>query len=202
MDYYLAVLVFTFVGAITPGPNNIMLMASGLNHGIQKSIPHYMGISFGFPVMVAAVGLGMGVAFTTYPNLHRLISILGAVYLLYLAWKIANAGNPKASDEIQAPLTFAQAACFQWVNPKAWVVAVGAIAAYTVPGRVAESVGFIIFAFLVAGLVCMGIWLKLGAGLRAFLQDTRRIQYFNIAMAALLILSVIPILISAFHIGS
>lgn len=177
-------------------------MASGLNHGIRKSMPHYLGISFGFPVMVAAVGLGMGAAFTMYPNLHRLISILGSSYLLYLAWKIANAGNPKASVEVKAPLTFVQAASFQWVNPKAWIIALGAIAAYTVPGRVVESIWFILFAYLLAGLVCMAIWLKLGAGLRHFLQDSRRIHYFNIAMAALLVLSVVPMLLSAFQTGA
>lgn len=202
MDYYLAVMTFTFVGSITPGPNNIMLMASGLNHGVRRSIPHYLGISFGFPVMVAAVGLGMGMLFTAQPNFHRLVSILGATYLLYLAWKIANAGNPKASRDVRAPLTFAQAASFQWVNPKAWVIAIGAIATFTIPGHVTESIGFIIFSYLVAGLLCMGIWLKLGASLKALLQGRRRIHYFNCAMAALLVLSVIPMLISALEAGS
>lgn len=113
-------MTFTFVGAITPGPNNIMLMTSGVNHGVRNSISHYLGISFGFPILVAAVGLGMGIVFSIHPNLHRLISVLGVTYLLYLAWKIANAGDPKASRDVQAPLTFIQAACFQWINPKAW----------------------------------------------------------------------------------
>ncbi len=190
-------MTFTFVGSITPGPNNIMLMTSGVNHGIRKSIPHYLGISFGFPVMVAAVGLGMGVVFTAHPNLHRSVSILGAVYLLFLAWKIANAGNPEASRSVRAPLTFVQAAIFQWVNPKAWVMAIGAIAAFTTPGYVAQSVAFIILSYLVVGMLCMGIWLKLGASLRAFLQAGRRVQYFNYSMAVLLVLSVIPIVQSA-----
>lgn len=196
MEYYLALLTFTFVGAITPGPNNIMLMVSGLNHGIRKSVPHYLGISFGFPVMVFAIGLGMGVVFEARPNLHKFIGVIGATYLLYLAWKMANAGNPKASAGVQAPLTFVQAASFQWVNPKAWVMATGAIAVYTVPERVAESVGAIIISYVVAGLVCMGIWLKLGASLKAFLEGARRVRYFNIAMAGLLVLSVVPMVLS------
>lgn len=194
MDYYLAVITFTFVAAITPGPNNIMLMASGLNHGVRRSIPHYLGVTFGFPVLVAAVGLGMGALFTVHPNLHRSVSIIGAIYLLYLAWKTANAGNPNASPAVQAPLTFLQAASFQWVNPKAWVIAIGAIAAFTIPEYVAESIAFILVSYLIAGLLCMGIWLKLGASLRTLLQDTRRIQYFNYAMAVLLVLSLIPLL--------
>lgn len=198
MDYYLAVLTFTFVGAITPGPNNIMLMTSGLNHGVQRSIPHYLGISLGFPVMAAAVGLGMGMIFTAYPALHRVVAIAGAIYLLYLAWKIANAGNPKARRNLQQPLTFIQAASFQWVNPKAWAIAIGAISAFTIPENVAKSIGFIVVAYLLSGFLCMGIWLKLGTSLRTFLHG-RRVQYFNRAMAVLLVLSVMPMVFSAFE---
>jgi threonine/homoserine/homoserine lactone efflux protein len=195
VEYYLAVITFTFVGAVTPGPNNIMLMASGLNHGLRKSVPHYLGISFGFPVMVAAVGLGMGAVFTRYPYLHRLIAWVGIGYLLFLAWKVANAGNPHAAGKIRAPLTFLQAASFQWVNPKAWVIATGAIAAFTRPGLVVESIAFIVLSYLLAGLLAMGLWLKLGQSLQAFLHGTR-IRHFNIAMGVLLVLSVVPVLFS------
>lgn len=196
MEYYLAVIAFTFVGAITPGPNNIMLMASGLNHGVRKSMPHYFGICLGFPVMALFVGLGMGALFIEYPRIHQVMKVVGVVYLCYLAWKIANTGNSKASDNIGAPLTFMQAAAFQWVNPKAWAIAAGAIAAFTVAGRIMQSIAFITFAFLLAGFVCMGLWLALGAKLKKLLRNHRRIRYFNLTMAILLLLSIVPLITS------
>lgn len=193
MEYYLAVIAFTFVGAITPGPNNIMLMASGLNHGIHKSLPHYLGICLGFPVMVLFVGFGFGAVFIQYPRMHQVIKVVGVVYLCYLAWKIANAGNPKASEGVGAPFTFLQAAAFQWVNPKAWAIAAGAIAAFTVVGRVSQSIAFITFSVLLAGFVGMGVWLMLGTSLKKLLRYDRRISYFNITMAILLLLSIVPL---------
>lgn len=192
MDYYLLIITFTFVAGITPGPNNMMLLASGLNHGIRKSMPHYLGICIGFPVMVAVVGFGLGALFEQYPSIYIYIKVLGITYLLYLAWKIANAGNSSASSNIRQPLTFIQAAAFQWLNPKAWVIAVGALAAFTTPENVIQSVVAIILIYFVIGFICMALWLKLGQGLQQFLRSGKRIHYFNITMAVLLALSVIP----------
>lgn len=192
MEYYLSLITFTFVGGITPGPNNMMLLASGLNHGIRKSMPHYLGICIGFPIMVAVVGFGLGTLFKEYPSIYIYIKVSGIAYLLYLAWKIGNAGNLSASSKIRQPLTFIQAALFQWLNPKAWVIAVGALAAFTMPDDVAQSVAMIIFVYFVMGFICMAIWLKLGEGLQQFLRRGRRIHYFNLVMALLLALSVIP----------
>lgn len=126
-------------------------------------MPHYFGICLGFPVMALFVGLGMGALFIEYPRIHQVMKVVGVVYLCYLAWKIACAGNSKASDNIGAPFTFMQAAAFQWVNPKAWAIAAGAVAAFTVSGRIMQSIAFITFTFLLAGFVCMGLWLALGA---------------------------------------
>lgn len=202
VEYYLAVMTFAFVGSITPGPNNIMLMASGLNHGVRKSIPHFLGISVGFPMMVAAVGAGMGAAFSLFPHLHRVITFVGVTYLLYLAWKIANAGNPKAASKTKAPLTFLQAASFQWVNPKAWVIAVGAIGAFTIPGQLVQSTSFIVLSYFVIGSISMSIWLILGQRLQLLLRSDRSIHYFNVAMGVLLVMSVIPIIVSEFQPGA
>ncbi|UVW35263.1 LysE family translocator [SAR92 clade bacterium H455] len=198
MEYYLSLITFTFVAGITPGPNNMMLLASGLNHGIRKSMPHYLGICIGFPIMVAVVGFGLGALFEQYPSIYIYIKISGISYLLYLAWKIANAGNSSASSKIRQPLTFIQAATFQWLNPKAWVIAIGALVAFTTPENVTQSVVAIILIYFVMGFICMALWLKLGQGLQQFLRGGKRIHYFNITMAVLLALSVIPMAFSSF----
>ena len=198
MEYYLSLITFTFVAGITPGPNNMMLLASGLNHGIRKSMPHYLGICIGFPIMVAVVGFGLGALFEQYPSIYIYIKISGISYLLYLAWKIANAGNSSASSKIRQPLTFIQAATFQWLNPRAWVIAIGALAAFTTPENVTQSVVAIILIYFVMGFICMAIWLKLGQGLQLFLHSGRRTEYFNIIMAVLLALSVIPMVFTGF----
>ncbi len=193
MEYYLSLSIFTFVAGITPGPNNMMLMASGLNHGIRKSLPHYLGICIGFPVMVAVVGFGMGAVFSTYPNIYLYLKIFGITYLLYLAWKIANAGNPKASQNIKKPFTFIQAAAFQWLNPKAWAIAIGALAAFSTKDNFTISVLSVIAVYFMMGFFCMGLWLKLGQSLKKFLHTNKRVTYFNITMALLVVLSVIPL---------
>lgn len=196
-EFYLSVLVFCFVTTITPGPNNIMVMASGLNHGIKKSMPHYLGISLGFPVMVAVIGFGLGAIFLQYPVIHQVIKVLGISYLLYLAWKIANAKKANSSESLKKPFTFLQAAAFQWVNPKAWVMAIGAIATFTNgDSNIQGQILFIIFAFVMACSICTGSWLVLGVALQKFLQNPKQLQYFNITMAVLLVLSIVPMIFS------
>lgn len=192
MEYYLSLITFTFVAGITPGPNNMMLMASGLNHGIRKSMPHYLGICLGFPIMVAIVGFGLGAVFTQYPRIYFYMKVFGIVYLLYLAWKIANAGHMKAGKKVGAPFSFIQAAGFQWLNPKAWAIAVGALATFTAEEGFAHSMLSVIFVYFVMGFVCMGVWLKLGQSLQILLSTQRRVNSFNIVMACLLVLSIIP----------
>tara|TARA_B110000114_G_scaffold38799_1_gene40537 strand:- start:267 stop:875 length:609 start_codon:yes stop_codon:yes gene_type:complete len=194
MEYYLSVMTFTFVTGATPGPNNMMLLASGVNHGIRKSMPHYLGICIGFPIMVAVVGFGLGTVFKEYPSIYIYIKVSGIAYLIYLAWKIGNAGNSSASSNIRQPLTFIQNAVFQWLNPKAWVIAIGALAAFTRPDSVAQSIATVIFAYFIMGFIYTALWLKLGQGLQQFLGSGKRIHYFNITMALLLLLSVIPML--------
>mgnify|MGYP003385795631 CR=1 FL=1 len=195
MEYLVSLMVFTFVASVTPGPNNIMLFASGVNHGIKKSLPHYFGICIGFLLLVAAVGFGLGTLFKQSPLLHQVLQIFGALYLVYFSWKIGSTNSASNSNEIRAPITFLEAVLFQWVNPKAWVVAIGAIATFTIQSRIATSISTIIVMYLFMGLLAMGIWLTLGTSLQRFLNSVKRRRIFNVSMAILLLLSIVPIVL-------
>jgi threonine/homoserine/homoserine lactone efflux protein len=195
MEFYLVILLFAASTTITPGPNNIMIMTSGLNYGVKKSIPHLLGICFGFPVMVVLVGLGFSVIFEKYPLIHEIIKVLGVVYLLYLAWLIASSSPASLESANSKPFSFIQAASFQWVNPKAWVMATGAVATYTtVSADVFVQVIYIALAFFIVAFPCVGIWLYFGAGLKKYLKSANHQKVFNITMAFLLIASVLPVL--------
>ena len=197
MELYLAILLFTATASITPGPNNIMIMAAGVNFGIQKSLPHLFGICLGFPIMVIAIGLGFSVVFNAYPLLHNAINVIGIIYLLYLAWLIASAKPTKIRTDATKPLSFIQAVLFQWVNPKAWVMATGAISAYTSSdGDILGHVLFIAFAFSITAGISVGIWLVFGAGLKRYLDNPLHYRVFNIVMAMLLVGSMSPVIIN------
>jgi threonine/homoserine/homoserine lactone efflux protein len=196
MELFFAVLFFAFSTTITPGPNNVMIMSSGVNYGIKASMPHWLGICLGFPLMVLLVGLGFGVVFERYPHLHQLIKVLGVAYLIWLAWQIASA-EPKAIEQGKSkPFSFIQAALFQWVNGKAWVMASGAVAAFTTVGGVYWlEVSIITAAFLLVAFPCVGLWLVFGAALRAILIKALFQRIFNICMAIILLLSVVPVVL-------
>lgn len=194
MEFYLAVFIFAASTTVTPGPNNIMIMTSGLNHGIKNSIPHLLGICFGFPAMVIMVGLGFSVIFEMYPLFHEVIKVLGVVYLLYLAWLIASSSQTSLAGEKSKPFSFTQAALFQWVNPKAWVMATGAVSAYTsISSDMFSQVVFIALAFFIVAFPCVGIWLVFGVGLKKYLSSVKHQKVFNLSMALLLIASVLPV---------
>ncbi len=197
MELYIAILVFAVSTTITPGPNNIMIMSSGLNFGLKRSLPHLMGIGLGFPLMVAGVGLGFGAIFERFPVIHEVIKVLGVLYLIYLAYLVATSA-PKSLDNDTnetKPLTFIQAALFQWINPKAWVMATGAVAAYTTQdASIMLQVMFISLAFLIAGVPCVGMWLVCGTWLKRFLKEVKYQRLFNLTMALLLIVSILPVI--------
>ncbi|MEZ5802577.1 MAG: LysE family translocator [Rhizobiaceae bacterium] len=192
-EVFLALLGYAFVTSITPGPNNLMLLASGVNFGFIRTIPHMLGVGIGFFVMLLAVGFGLGAVFTAFPALHLVLKVLGSAYLLYLAWRIATTRSLAKEGKAGAvPMTFLEAAAFQWVNPKAWVMALSAMAIYTNPDRPFLSIWIVAAAFALVNLPSVSSWAGFGTALRGFLSDPVRLKWFNIAMGVLLVLTLWP----------
>lgn len=196
MSYELitAFVVFAFVASITPGPNNVMLMASGANFGFARTIPHMLGIVIGFTLMVIAVGFGLMGVFNALPIFYQGLKAVCIGYLFYLAWKIARAAPPDESQEKGTPFTFMQAALFQWVNPKAVAMSVTAISAYTSPAHPVSGVLVTAIIFGLVNLPSISVWVVMGTQARYFLTAPVRLRAFNVVMAGLLVLSVLPIL--------
>lgn len=194
LDLITALMGFAAATLFTPGPNNLMLVASGANFGLRRSMPHLSGVALGFPVMIVPVGLGVMRAFEAWPPLYTVLKAAALVYMIYLAWKIATAGEIRARDAEAKPLTFAQAAAFQWVNPKGWSMALGAITLYA-PSRDLSGVLLISAVFLTVGTVSALTWTSFGTGIRRWLANPVRLQWFNWTMAALLLAAMAPVLL-------
>lgn len=192
-DLLAALALFAFVSSITPGPNNLMLMASGANYGFRRTIPHMLGVGLGFVVMVMLVGTGLVQLFDAYPLSHRVLKIVSVVYLLWLAWKIAHAAPIDGGSSTGQPMTFLQAAAFQWVNPKAWTMALTAIAVYA-PGRTFEAIAIVALIFGAINLPSVSSWTLLGQQMARWLTSPRRLTVFNWTMAALLVASLLPVI--------
>lgn len=186
-------LLFILVSSITPGPNNAMLASSGLTFGMQRTVPHLLGVSLGFSLMVLLVGLGLGAVFVHEPMLYQVLKYVGAAYLLYLAWKIANSGSVQEGQARARPITFAQAVMFQWVNPKAWVMAVGIIATYTPQQGFFGNLLIATLACVIINLPCVGLWVLFGSTLRRWLHRPGIVRGFNVSMALLLVASLYPV---------
>lgn len=195
LELLLALVAYAFVTSATPGPNNIMLLASGVNFGFRATGPHMLGIALGHAFMVFVVGVGLVGVFVTYPPARMALTVVSVLYMLWLAWKIANAAPPDGSTTKARPLTFMQAAAFQWVNPKAWIMSLGAITLYA-PGQDPRAVALVAGVFAAVNLPSVSIWALAGVGLRRLLQRPRVLRAFNWAMALLLIVSLIPILLA------
>ena len=194
-DIFLALFTFAFVSSVTPGPNNFMLLASGVNFGFRRTIPHMLGIGAGFVALLFAVGLGLGALLTAYPELNLALKIAGGAYLLYLAWRIAMARSLGAEKDASArPMTFLEATAFQWVNPKAWVMAVTAMALYTSAEQPFSSIVLVALIFGIVNLPSVSVWTAFGTALRGFLSDPVRLKWFNIVMGLLLAASIWPML--------
>ena len=190
-----ALVLFAFVASVTPGPNNLMLLTSGVNFGFRRTIPHMLGIGLGFTFMIAVVGFGIGEVLAYAPGVYTALKYGGGAYMLWLAVKLARAGplGPKGA-ETGNPLPFWEAAAFQWVNPKAWVMAVSAIAAYTTPADHTRSVLIVALAFGIVNLPSVSVWALFGSAMSATLRDPARARVFNTVMAVLLVASLAPIL--------
>jgi threonine/homoserine/homoserine lactone efflux protein len=195
-EAFTALVVYAFVTSITPGPNNFMLLASGVNFGFVRTIPHMLGIGGGFLSLLLGVGFGLGAVLTAFPSLHLALKIAGGAYLLYLAWRIAMSRSMGKGGEGAGtrPMTFLEAAAFQWVNPKAWVMAVTAMAVYTDPEAPFLSVALVAVAFAAVNLPSVSSWAGFGTALRGFLSDPVRLKWFNIAMGLLLAATLWPML--------
>ncbi|WP_417248040.1 LysE family translocator [Celeribacter sp.] len=190
---FLALLSFAFVASVTPGPNNLMLLASGANFGLRRTLPHMFGVSLGHSFMVFVVGLGLATLFQTIPVLRRVMLVVSVLYMLWLAWKIAHAAPPRAGQAEGRPFTFLQAAAFQWVNPKAWIMAIGAQTTYA-QGAGWTAAALVGMGFLAVNLPAITLWAWLGTEVRRLLSDQRRLVVFNWTMALLLVASLLPIL--------
>jgi threonine/homoserine/homoserine lactone efflux protein len=194
----IAFVLFATVMFFTPGPNNIMLLSSGLTYGFRPTIPHIAGITFGFAFMVGAVGLGLGTIFITFPVLQTILKYAGVAYLIYLAAAIALSGPvPADQDNRRGPMTFWGAAMFQWINAKGWVMVIGTITAYaaiaTYPWNIAIQVGL----SLMLGAVSCTVWALFGSSLRPVLTSPRAVRAFNIVMTVLLLASLYPVFMDA-----
>lgn len=192
IELIIPVTIFAIVAAFTPGPNNIMVTASGSAFGFRRTVPHLLGVTVGFPLMLLAVGLGLGEIFQNNPQIHLVLKYAGAAYLLYLAWRIAQAGRPDDSAAKARPLTFIEAAAFQWVNVKAWMVALSAIPTFTtIGGNYYLELAAIALVFAAMTIPSLSVWCMFGVMIRRLIQTEETARVVNLLLAGLVALSVL-----------
>ncbi|MCF6368285.1 LysE family translocator [Rhizobium halophilum] len=194
LETFLALVLFAFTTSITPGPNNMMLFASGVNFGFRRTIPHMLGIGGGFLSLLIGVGFGLGALMQSVPLVYTLLKFAGGAYLVWIAWKIGTSRSLSEGKAGARPMSFIGAAAFQWVNPKAWVMAVTAMATYTNPAAYTATVLIVGFAFALVNLPSVSTWAGFGSALREWLSVPVRLKWFNITMAVLLVISLWPML--------
>jgi threonine/homoserine/homoserine lactone efflux protein len=196
MEALLPLLGFVVALTATPGPNNLMVLISGANWGLARTLPHIAGIALGFPLMIVVAGLGLGAVFRTYPLIHQILKYVAFAYLLFLAWRISRAGRPDTTTVRARPLNLFEAMAFQWVNPKAWAIIFGATTLFTTAGGDAVvEIGTVAILF---GLVCLPngvVWCLFGTAIARFLSDDGHRRVFNVTMAVLLVASAVPTLV-------
>jgi threonine/homoserine/homoserine lactone efflux protein len=194
----IAFIVFAAVMYFTPGPNNIMLLSSGLNYGFRRTLPHMAGVVIGFAFMVGAVGLGFGTIFIAYPMLQTILKYAGAAYVIYLAAAIAMSEPvPPGQDNRRGPMTFWGAAMFQWVNVKGWVMVISTITAYAGIASFPWNIAIQVVLSLLLGVAATATWVQSGSSLRSFMTSPKAVRAFNIVMAALLLASLYPVFMDA-----
>ncbi len=194
IDVFLALVVFAFVMAFTPGPNNILLTASGVNFGFARTIPHLLGVDVGFVILLATFAAGLGLVFAAVPALQYALKLAGALYMLWLAWKVASARPVQdGNDAPGRPMTFLEAAAFQWINPKAVVAALSGVAVYMRPGHELYDFVIVLAVFALSTVLSTATWTGFGVALRRLLRNPRHARIFNFTMALLLVVSIVPI---------
>lgn len=196
-ELFTGLVLFAFVSSITPGPNNIMLMASGVNFGLARTVPHMLGVSLGHGAMTLILGLGLVQVFNALPWLRTVLTVISVGYLLWLAWKVANAAPPADAREGAKPLTFLQAAGFQWVNPKAIYMSIHAQTTFTPDDATWTGAVIVAVVFALINLPSVATWVLGGTQVRRWLDGRGRLTAFNWTMAALLVLSLYPMLLPA-----
>lgn len=192
-EILIALVTFCFVSSITPGPNNLMLLSSGLNFGLRRSLNHLFGVTFGFAMMVLLVGIGIGKLFNLFPISYEILKWVSIIYLSYLAYQIANNHVVKHDCANPKPFTFLQAVIFQWVNPKAWTMAISVNAIYA-SEQTLSAVLFVTLVFLLVNFPAIFCWLVLGKQMKRFIESPIKVKLFNWLMAALLVCSIVPML--------
>jgi threonine/homoserine/homoserine lactone efflux protein len=195
LDLLFGLFIFAAATSVTPGPNNLMLMTSGVNFGLRRTIPHMLGIELGFGLLLLAVGMGLGALLHSMPGLQLAMKVASAAYLLWLAWKIAfSKASADPAPSAEKPITFGQAALFQVVNPKAWAMALVAMGAYVSAEAPVLSMLAVVAAFLIVGIPTAVIWTGFGMGLRNLLSDPKRLRIFNLVMGFALVATLWPLL--------
>ncbi|MBB3257765.1 threonine/homoserine/homoserine lactone efflux protein [Paraburkholderia bannensis] len=186
-------MLFVLVTSITPGPNNTMLLTSGVNFGFRRTVPHMLGISAGVVVLMLSVGFGLGEVFRRVPVLYTVLETASVAYLLWLAWKIGTSGDLKVKTGERRPMRFHEAIAFQWINPKAWMMVLTAASTIRLSTDFGMNTVAMAVVFYVVGLPCICVWAAFGTGMRRFLADPRRLRAFNILMALSLVVSMYPL---------
>jgi threonine/homoserine/homoserine lactone efflux protein len=195
-ETFLALSLYSFVASATPGPNNLMLLASGVNFGIRRTVPHMLGIAIGFTAMVAIIGFGLGALLEIVPGLMTALRYVALAYTVWLAWNLGTSGSLGTGKTGAQPMSFVAACLFQWVNPKAWVMALTATALYTTADHYIVSVLLVSAVFGVINLPCISVWAGFGVALRQILAIPARLRAFNILMAVLLLASTLPFILT------
>jgi threonine/homoserine/homoserine lactone efflux protein len=192
-EIFLSATTFALAGSFTPGPNNTMLLSSGVNYGYRRTLPHIAGVTIGYAIMFAAIALGLGRVFIVQPTLYTALKVASSIYLLWLAWRTATAAAPVEGAAQNPPLTFLQAALFQWVNPKGVILAIAASANFLDPDSLAADLPAMLVLLIVMSSASASTWTLFGQGLRRFLSEPRRLKLFNRVMALALVASLWPL---------
>ena len=188
--------MFALMAAITPGPNNIMLAASGANYGFRRTLPHIIGICFGFGCLVIAGGFGVGRFLENFPHFFSILKVFSLLFLLYLVWKVGTASSPKLSPNSQ-PMRFYTAALFQWVNPKGVTVVVSSIAAYLeTSSSIWQALPIMVIIFVLVTAIGTCLWALIGSAISDFLSNRKYRITFNVIMAIALLISMLPAIFS------
>ena len=188
---FIALVTFAFISAFTPGPNNAVLLATGVNHGFRAALPMILGVGIGFPFLILCIGLGLGQIFDNYPWIITVIKVAGTIYMLWLAYKIATS-QPSENDSVAAtkPLNFIQGCAFQWVNPKAWIMGTYSISAFILPGQFKLGLISVVGVYLLMGLTSAATWAGFGVALKNLMNDPKWFRIINISLAAALVASI------------